>query len=183
MKGGDSAENGYDNLVNMLNGNFPTFDLKFLPIPPAAAVNKAVNVAENLGDLMVEQRKLELEEKKLALEEKKLGLKRTNPLHENNENAESDTESNNENAESESNNENADSESKHENAESESKNENASDTESNANESESTENEKNASEESHANESSEPANDPSKVQTGGIFFTKKECSFFLSHSK
>ena len=125
MNGGETAETIYDRMVRLL-GNWPAlelFKLDFLPIPPAAAVNKAVNVAENLGDLMVEKRELELEEKKLELEKQRM------------QNNEPKTD---ESKTDESNNESSDESSDSKTAE-------LSDTDS---------------------------------QTGGILFTKKECSFF-----
>jgi hypothetical protein len=155
MNGGESAENGYDRLVKLL-GNYPTFDLTFLPLPPAAAVNKAVNVAENLGDLMVEQQKLELEEKKLE-------LKKMNP----HENAESTATENNANENEESD------------AESTATENNANENEDSDAESTATENNANENEDSDAESTAtESSASDTKVQKGGILFTKKECSFF-----
>jgi hypothetical protein len=141
MNGGETAENMYDRLVRLL-GNWPAlelFKLDFLPIPPAAAVNKAVNVAENLGDLMVEQRELELEEKKLELQKQRM------------QNNESKTESNND----------------------ESNNDESSDSDESNND---VNNESSDSDGSSDSKTAELSDTDS--QTGGILFTKKECSFF-----
>ena len=193
MSGGANAKTMYDQVVDMFK-SFPTIKINWnlVPIPPAVVVNEAVQTAVKIEDAVAERQQLENRKLELEIEKEEHQSVVNSDTTEKDETSESDTsdnekkeESENEDEKEESENEDEKEESENEDEKKESENEDEKEELENEDEKEESENEdeKKESENENDEKSKSEATKEIKVggedvQTGGILFTKEECSFF-----